>query len=418
VKKKVLFSVIALTMVVLVALPLFGACEPAPPEKDTIRIGIATPLTGPLALVRKLSYSPTYELWVEEVNAKGGIYVEEYGKRLPIEMVVYDDKSDLSMTTRLLEKLILEDKVDFILAPSSTAFLYAAAPIANKHEYILLGAEGGAATLKEIIAGLPYFFSVLNFGDHQMPVLADIFEEVGVKTAAITFNADLHGIEYSQVAVPEFALKGIDVIFVKSHPLGTGDFSLMLKEAKAADVDAFCGFTYPDECILLTAQSMEIGFNPNAFFLTVGPYAPFFRDIFTAQGVEGMMGGGAWNPKSSPGAQEFYDKYVERYGEEPNYWGALMFWSAHQFFEQAIEKAGTLDQKVVRDVMATETFDTAWGPFRFECPVEGGGGLVPAELYPGQIGQWQKNVFEVIDPGAKRTAAPEYPKPAWPAPPK
>jgi hypothetical protein len=43
-----------------------------------------------------------------------------------------------------------------------------------------------------------------------------------------------------------------------------------------------------------------------------------------------------------------------------------------------------------------------------------GGGLLPQECYAGQIGQWQKGTFEVVDEGAKRTAAPIYPKPPWP----
>jgi len=381
----------------------------APPEKDSIVIGIATSLTGPLAIVRQLSYEGVYRLWIEDVNARGGIYVEEYGKKLPVELIEYDDKSEIGTMTRLLEKLILEDKVDFVLPPSGTAMLFASAPIANKYGYILMGAEGGCTSIKEVIAGLPYFFSVLNFADHQMPVLADILVEANVETAAITFIEDLHGVEYSGMAVPEFTLKGIDIVMVKAFPLGIEDLSLLLKEAKAIDADAYISFAYPDECIRSTAQAMEINYNPKVLFFTVGPYAPFYRDIF-GPAVEGIMGGGAWNVKSSAEAQEFYDKYVASIGEEPNYWGSLMFWSSFQFFEQAIEKAGTLDQEVIRDIMATETFDTAMGPFWFE------GNLLAPPCYPGHIGQWQNGIFEVIDPGEKRTADPVYPKPDWPAP--
>jgi hypothetical protein len=37
--------------------------------------------------------------------------------------------------------------------------------------------------------------------------------------------------------------------------------------------------------------------------------------------------------------------------------------------------------------------------------------------HPGEIGQWQNGVFEVIDPGKKRTAEPIFPKPPWQPPP-
>ena len=112
-----------------------------------------------------------YELWVDEVNKAGGIYVKEYGKKLPVELKRYDDKSDIGTMTNLLEKLIVEDKVDFIFPPWGTAWLFAPPPpSANKYGYILIGGPGGALKLKEL--SLPYFFQVLNFSETQAPALA------------------------------------------------------------------------------------------------------------------------------------------------------------------------------------------------------------------------------------------------------
>ena len=41
----------------------------------------------------KTTSGRVYQMWVDEINADGGIYVEEYGKKLPIEFIQYDDKS-------------------------------------------------------------------------------------------------------------------------------------------------------------------------------------------------------------------------------------------------------------------------------------------------------------------------------------
>jgi len=61
--------------------------------------------------------------------------------------------------------------------------------------------------------------------------------------------------------------------------------------------------------------------------------------------------------------------------------------------------------------MATKTFETALGPFKFTK-----GNFTN---HPGEIGQWQDGKWEVIDVGSKRTAKPMYPKPQWaPPPPK
>jgi branched-chain amino acid transport system substrate-binding protein len=385
---------------------LVGAGVTSSLAKDKIVIGQAIALSGPLAGGVAIAGGRIYVMWVEEVNKSGGIYVKEYGKKLPVELKRYDDKSDIGTMTNLLEKLILEDKVDFVFPPWGTAWLFAAAPVANKYGYILIGGPGGALKLKEL--SLPYFFQVLNFSETQAPALADIFKEVGVNSVAVIYRGDLHGVEYGDAMVPFFKKRGIEVKMKKSYPPGIKDLSPLLKEAKSLDVDALCAASYPDGGMLLTGQALELGINFNALFITVTPFSPnLYRDTFGKDTVEGVMGGGAWNAKSSPGAKKFVDKFVARFGMEPDYWGGLYYWSSLQHFQQAIEKAGTLNQKKIRDIMAKERFDTALGPFWYD-----------KDRYfvnhPGEIGQWQKGVFEVIDPGAKRTAPPLYPKPMWP----
>jgi hypothetical protein len=76
----------------------------------------------------------------------------------------------------------------------------------NKYGYILIGGPGGAMKLKEL--SLPYFFQVLNFSETQAPALADIFKEVGVKSVAVVYRADLHGIEYGKSLIPVFKKNG------------------------------------------------------------------------------------------------------------------------------------------------------------------------------------------------------------------
>lgn len=380
--------------------------EPPKPEKDKIVFGSVHSISGPLAIIEEAAFGPIRNLWIKDVNERGGIYVEEYGKKLPVELIEYDDKSDIGTMTRLLEKLILEDKVDFILPPTGTAMLYAAAPVANKHGYILPGMSGGATTIKEIIAGLPYFFSNLNFSETQVPAFGERVSELGVKTAAVVFIEDLHGVEYSGAVVPEMVLRGVDVAFVKSIPQGIQDMSAIIKEAKAANVDAFLCLAYPDENILCVSQSMELGFNPKLMIFGPGVCYTFFKNIFGDEGVEGLMSWGAWNGKSTPESQELIDKIGV---DNVDWWGHNLYWAGMQMLEKSIEKAGTLDQSVVREIMATETFDTVLGPTYYDE-----NRMLAAECHTGEVGQWQNGQFEVIAPKNKATAEPIYPKPPWP----
>jgi branched-chain amino acid transport system substrate-binding protein len=395
-------------LVVLAMVGLMAGCGGDNKSKDKIVIGQATSLTGPFASTAVLA-NRLHDLWIEEVNAAGGLYLDEYGKKLPIELIRYDDTSDVNLLVNLVEKLIVTDKVDLLLPPCSTDSLYNAAPVANNHGFVLLGGAGGALKLKEIMSGLPYFFSVLNFADTQMPALAAVLAEMGVKKAAVVFIQELHGIEYSGVATTEFALKGIDVAMLKSIPLNTTDFSALFAEAAADQADAFVAFAYPTETFAMIGQAQAMHMNFKALFASVGTSFPVpMRDTPAfggPVGIEGIMGGGAWNSKVSAGAAAFENAYKARWGESPEYWGTLAGYSSMQFLQRAIETAGTLDQKKIRDVMVSSTFDTAMGPMHFENNY--------FRPFPGEIGQWQGGVFEVIDVGAKRTAPPLYPKPAW-----
>ncbi len=409
-KNKVLLGLLVFTVGVVI---LCVAGTTPSLAKDKIVVGMSRPLSGPLAVIGDSAFKPIYETWVAEVNAEGGIYVKEYGKKLPIELLIYDDKSDIGTMTRLTEKLIVEDKVDFLWPSCSTAFIFAQAPIANKHGYILLTAEGGATQIKEMLLGLPYVFISLSFSDwYELPVFAEMLGEVGAKTAYIIYIADLHGIEYSGVAGIEFPKHGIEIIGLQSVPPGTKDLSPIIKDAKASNADVFCCFAYPDQVLPATGTSIELGYNPKAWIGGPGVNFGFYHTAF-GPAAEGVMGFTTFACSQSKAAQTLCDKLYKGKPEEiQDFWGHPLYWAALEFWKQAIEKAGTLDQKVIRDIMATQKFNTMLGPTWFE------NGLMAKESHTGEIGQWQNGVFEVVGPKKHATAKFIYPKPPWPAPPK
>jgi branched-chain amino acid transport system substrate-binding protein len=158
---------------------------------------------------------------------------------------------------------------------------------------------------------------------------------------------------------------------------------------------------------------MQLGYNPN--MLVGGPGTGFaaFPTAFSYEIAEGVAAYGAWSPNSSPELEELHQKLLARPDfDEPqmDYWGHAFYYAALQMFQQAIESAGTLDNARVAEVMKTERFETVLGETWYDNQ------LTAVEAHPGQIGQWQDGVFEVIDVGDKRTADPIYPKPPWPAP--
>jgi branched-chain amino acid transport system substrate-binding protein len=239
---------------------------PALPAKDDIFLGQAISLSGPNAAGAKITQIDPVDMWIEEVNNAGGIYVEEYGKALPLRLVRYDDTSDVGTQVKLTEKLILEDKVDFILGPWSTAMWFAIAPTVNKYKYPVLAPTVDSIQLRDMWQEIPYLFIVVNQPPEKGAALVDLLHELGVKTMVAAHHQDLHGIEYAGQVVPMLAASGVEVLLYKSFPLDATDLSPLLKEMKSLNPDAAVFFAYPDQNILLTKQSMEIGFNPKLFY--------------------------------------------------------------------------------------------------------------------------------------------------------
>ena len=362
------------------------------------------------------------QVWQEKINAEGGIYVDEYGKKLPVEFIIYDDATDVGTMVRLTEKLIVEDEIDILFSACGTAFISAQAPIANKYGMVLITAEGGATIMREALFGLPYVFISLSFSDHyQLPVFADMCAAAGAETAYIISIADLHGVEYGGVANMEFGRVGIEVLANQSVPITYTDFSLLVKEAKAANPDVFCVFAYPPIVMPITGEMMALGFNPPAVIMGPGCNFGFYAATFTPEAIEGVTCFAVANPKTSPEHERHFGELEAMVGF-PNldFWGTPLYEPMTEMWVQSIEATGTLDQDVIRDYIANTHFQTALIPDAYFVMAGEGGGLMAKETHAGEIGQWQSGMVEVVGggdwPATVLTSEWIYPKPPWPGP--
>jgi len=108
------------------------AAPSARADEPPIKIGYAISRTGPFAPGAQVTQEPNYLLWADQVNAAGGISVKG-GKKRKVELIGYDDRSDVETTVRTYEKLMGSDKVDLILPPWGSGTNFAVAPLANKY---------------------------------------------------------------------------------------------------------------------------------------------------------------------------------------------------------------------------------------------------------------------------------------------
>lgn len=389
----------AATMGTVLPLPRLRA------QAGPVRIGFAISETGPFSIGAGITQIPNYLLWLDEVNARGGIQVGGGGRR-PVEFVRYDDRSDLETAIRLVERLITVDKVDLLLPPWGTAANFAVAPVATRHGYPMIGPTATSLRLREL--NVPFFYAILAHPDAMMSALVAFLREVRgtskLNKVAVLHVADLFGVEQYSALMPLLNGAGFDVVEDKSYPFGVQDLSDVLKGMQAKRAEIVIGLTYPADTNLSVNQSSGIGFSPPVFYTSVGTAFPAFRDNFKAK-AEGVLGMGAWNPRVRfPGAREYYAAHVRKFNREPDRWASAFAYASLKILEEAVGKVG-LDRAQIKAYLDATQFSTIVGPVKFV------GGINRAT--PGMVGQWQKGEFEVVWPRARATATAIVPKPAW-----
>ena len=258
---------------------------------------------------------------------------------------------------------------------------------------------------------LPLFFQFLNYSNHyQLPVFAEILNELGAKTASIGYLDDLHGIEYQSQAQIFFSTAGIEIMSSTAIPAGIKDVSSIVKQWADEQADVICSFQYPNETILTLQTLMQLDYNPKAFLGGPGTSTEAIYNIF-AGAADGCMFEGAWTPAQSPEVKAYYDRLVAFVGDKANvdFWGPLIYRAELEFIQQAIEQAGTLDHEAIAEVLRTAHFKTIMSDDMFMTNQ-----ILDRSCYAGQIGQWQNGFPQIIDPAPKRTAKEIwYPKPTW-----
>jgi len=376
----------------------------------SIRIGYALSLSGVNAQGAATTTLPGYDLWVKDVNDKGGVVVQEFGKRLPIEVVAkYDDTSNAETLLRLEEKLMSQDKVDFVLPPWSTGFNLAAAPIFAKYGYPQVAVTANSNDEGQLVKQFPTLFFFLNQPPRFGAALIEILNrhksagQLNNKIALLSVG-DQFGAEFAAGFSAGLKANGYEIVLQKSYPLGAADLTNEIKEAKASDADTFIAGSYPPDTFMLTDTAIAQGYNPKLFYTAVGTAFAEYGANFKKE-AEGVLGIGGWDP-SLPGAMDYYKRQVAATGHAPDGWASPVTYASLQILEQAIEKAGTLDRKKVLETIVTGgPWDTIIGPVDLRTHIR--------EKQIG-VGQWQNGQFVGVAPSDFPGVKPVvFPKPAW-----
>jgi branched-chain amino acid transport system substrate-binding protein len=374
--------------------------------QDKVKIGYAISKTGPNAGGASITQIPNYEMWVKDVMAKGGLKVGD--KRLPIEVIEYDDRSNSEEAVRAVERLVTQDKVDLLFPPWGTGLNLAVGPVFNKYGYPQLAFSAVTDRAPELAKRWPNSFWLLGTSKQYVDALTGLLKKmrdegkIGPNIAMISI-ADGFGIDLSQAARKGFTDAGFKLAYDKSYPVGTQDLSPLIGEAQRSGADTFVAFSYPPDTMALTDQSKVASYAPKVMFLGVGVGFPMYAQRFGAN-VEGIMSLGGWS-KDNASTAAYAKKHEEMFKRGPDRWGSQIGYASLQMLEQAIERVGKIDRAAIIKELQTGTFDTVLGKVK----------LVDNMMQDNfwLIGQWQDGFFVGVAPQRAGVGTPVVPKPAW-----
>jgi branched-chain amino acid transport system substrate-binding protein len=385
--------------IVAASFSLASAVAGAQSDKP-LRIGFSMARTGMLANAT-VSQMNTYELWKEQVNARGGMDVG--GTKRKVEFVSYDDQSKPEQAVRIYEKLITDDKVDLLLAPWGTPFQISIAPVLEKYKFPMVGNTAASVALRQVKPGY-IWFPTSAIPDRIGVELTAFLKANNVKSAVVLANVLPFTKEIKNFLEPELKKAGIEIKQSSEYPPDVKDMTAMLTQAKQANADAVLALAYPGDAVLYAKQAKELGVTSPFQFVAVGPSAAFFPKAVGAAAAEDIVTIAHWAPRPEwKGSQAFYDAYKKKFGEDPDYLDSALPWVSLEILETAVAKAG-LDKAKMRDVISHETFDTINGKVRFEG--------VQNVITPTAFVQMQKGKLQIVWPASIATGHYE-PKKSW-----
>jgi branched-chain amino acid transport system substrate-binding protein len=374
---------------------------PASAQADKpLRLGFSMARTGMLANATP-SQMNTYELWREDVNARGGMDVA--GTRRKVEFVVYDDQSKPEQAVRIYEKLITDDKVDLLLAPWGTPFHISIAPVLEKFKFPMVGNTAASVALRKVKPGY-IWFPTAAIPDRIGTELTAMLKSQGVKSVVVLANILPFTKEIKNFLEPELKKAGIEIKLSSEYPPDIKDMTAVLTQARQANVDAVLALAYPGDSVLYAKQAKELGLDSPFQFVAIGPSDAFFPKAVGAASAEGVVTIAHWAPRPEwKGSQAFYDAYVRKFGEDPDFLNSSLAWMSLEILEAAVAKSG-LDKEKMRAAITGGTFETINGPVKFDG--------VQNAVTPTAFVQYQGGKLQIVWPSSIATSG-FAPKKSW-----
>ncbi|HVV62398.1 MAG TPA: amino acid ABC transporter substrate-binding protein [Pseudolabrys sp.] len=360
------FASLAGTAVAVVAAGALLVGPAAAQNKEPIKIGFSMALTGGLAANGKQALLGA-KIWEEETNKAGGLLGRQ------VKIVYYDDQSQPSNVPSIYTKLLDVDKVDLVVGPYATAMIAPAMPVIIAKKKVFIGLFGLAVNSK---FNYPNYFSMIPSGPDTKPAFtAGYFEAAAAqKPKPSTVSLAWSDLEFSKNACEgarENAKKfGFKIVYDKSYPPSTTDFSPIVRALQSANADLVVVCSYPNDSVGMLNAIRELDYKPKMLGgAMVGLQATVFKQKL-GPALNGIINYETWVPsQATPATNKFLAVYQSRAaaeGVDPlGYYLGTWGYAYLELLADAIKGSKSIDDNKIADYLRSHTMKTIMGDITF-----------------------------------------------------
>jgi branched-chain amino acid transport system substrate-binding protein len=384
---------------------LSGSLQAA--DKKEIVIGTPLPVTG-IASQEGNEERWAYEEAVADLNAKGGIFVKQYNKKLPVRLVVADIESDPGKAAAAVERLVKIDKCDLLLSSFAANFVMPTAVAAEKFKIYY----HGNTCFPVVWRGAKLKWSTIHFFelDKGAEVPFEILKSMPAADRPTKFALLMEDTADGRAfggGLAE-AAKKFNWEIVLNEPLGVGakDYSAQILKLKSKGIDGAILFAAGGDCVTFVRQMKEAGLNLKYLHGYKGTWSSDFSNAL-GKDANYILADGFWSEDwGYPKAKELGERYFKKFGKKSTSIG--LYYADCQILWEAIEKAGTLDSAKVKQTVMTTTFKgTTMGDVKYQAD--------GTAIFPLGGFQWYEGQLKTVYPfdrsgGYKVKVAPPWDK--------
>lgn len=350
-------------MVILLALTVAAAV--AAPGPSSIKIGGTLAVTGPFAAEWGPVYQQFMREWVRVTNEEGGWLVRDLGRRLPVEMVLYDDESSADKSVELYERLAAVDNVLLFFGPATSPITLRASTVAERLRIPMVTMEANDRAI--FARGFRYLFGTLAPGvwwtrGYFDLVRRNIESGAPLRTIALVYEDSAHTRDVAAGALAYARQIGLRVVDDQLVPFGHSDFSAILARWRSLNPDIMFLGLWTGPSIAFVRQAQELGLRPREMYVRALAY-PFVQGV--GQTAEGVVGA---TYTARRALDDRSRRIFQRMGRDPY----DLPWVANRIvaldvMRAAVERTGRLDREAIAQTLRDPSFEvkTVIGTFRF-----------------------------------------------------